>query len=165
MEWSPLNNFLNTKKGVDQSIEDIILVFGYTKLFKPTVTLLLAQSISLISSHVHHLPSVEPASQGSCSFCLFTSIPPYPASPSMPGFLTTCIALAATATTGLLPSTRCPPKGESACHSRLMPCTQMINSCWFWTCVYCAMAHIESGDAIPTRCQSCDSVWETDPYI
>ncbi len=81
-------------------------------------------SIPLIPSHIPLLSSADPASQHSPSFCPFTSIPPYPVPPSMPASLTPCITLAAIGTAvGLLPSAGRPPRGESVCHSRLMPCS------------------------------------------
>lgn len=82
-------------------------------------------SISLILAHIplfcwssilaaQHPPSVSP----------LTSIPPYSVPPSMPAPLTPCISLAAMGTVvGRLPSAGRPPRGESVCHSRLMPCS------------------------------------------
>lgn len=78
-------------------------------------------SIPLIPSHIPLLSSADPASE--LLLCLFTPVPPYLVPPSMLAPLTPNITLAAMGTApGLLPSIQRPPRGESMCHSRLMPC-------------------------------------------
>lgn len=75
-------------------------------------------------SHIPLLSCADPASQHPPSFSPFTSMPPYPIPPSMPAPLTPSITLAVLGiAVGWLPSAGRPPRGESVCHSRLMPCS------------------------------------------
>lgn len=112
-------------------------------------------SIALIPPRIPLFSPADPASQHSPSFCPFTSIPPYPVPPSMPASLTPCITLAAIGSAvGPLPSAGRPPRGESVCHSRLMPCSLTDQLLLVWNLSPLWRGPDRGGDAIPTHCHS-----------
>lgn len=115
---------------------------------------LLAQSILLIISCIPLTSSACQASQHAPYFYLFTSFPPYPVPPSVPAPLTSYITLAMDAAAGLLPSAGRPPKGESTCHSRLIPCQLTDPFPLVQNLSVSRHGPDREGDAIPSHCHS-----------